>query len=58
MSGLLRLLRMHCIVDVPRRQGIVHKDRQVLNAQFKQALQPRADHAEGQIEHQLSLIHI
>ena len=44
--------RMHCIVDIPRRQGIVHKDRQVLNAQFQQALQPRADHAEGQIEHQ------
>ena len=43
---------MHCIVDVPRRQGIVYKNRQVLNAPFQQALQPRADHAEGQIEHQ------
>ena len=43
---------MHDLVDVPIRQGVVHKDGQSIDADLQQALQPRADDPEGKVKHQ------
>ena len=39
-------------VDVPRREGGVHRGGQGINAHFQQVLERQTDDAEGEVEHQ------